>query len=144
MHAADPHDLQRFVDAQASIWDEVRAELAVGAKRSHWMWFVFPQLRGLGRSGMARHYGIASRDEAAAYLAHPLLGARLREAVALILAVPGKSAHDIFGSPDDLKLRSCLTLFREVSNGDESFTQALERFYGGRVDDATLELLRAS
>ena len=144
MHAADPHDLQRFVDAQASIWDEVRAELAAGAKRSHWMWFVFPQLRGLGRSGMARHYGIASRDEAAAYLAHPLLGARLREAVALILAVPGKSAHDIFGSPDDLKLRSCLTLFREVSNGDESFTQALERFYGGRVDDATLELLRAS
>jgi uncharacterized protein (DUF1810 family) len=144
MHAADPHDLQRFVDAQASIWDEVRAELAAGAKRSHWMWFVFPQLRGLGRSGMARHYGIASRDEAAAYLAHPLLGARLREAVALILAVPGKSAHDIFGSPDDLKLRSCLTLFREVSNGDESFAQALERFYGGRVDDATLELLRAS
>jgi len=144
MHSDDPHDLQRFVDAQASVWDDVRVELTAGAKRSHWMWFVFPQLRGLGRSGTARHYGIASPDEAAAYLAHPLLGARLREAVALILAVPGKSAHDILGSPDDLKLRSCLTLFREVSKGDESFLRALERFYGGRADDATLELLRAS
>jgi uncharacterized protein (DUF1810 family) len=134
-------DLDRFVAAQAPVWDAVRAELAAGRKRTHWMWFVFPQLRGLGRSETARHYGIASRAEAEAYLAHPLLGARLREGVELVLATEGRSAHDIFGSPDDLKLRSCLTLFDAVSGGAGPFARALERFYGGRPDPATLELL---
>ena len=134
-------ELSRFVDAQARVWDEVRAELAAGRKRTHWMWFVFPQLRGLGRSEMARRYGIASRDEAVAYLAHPLLGPRLRECVGLVLATEGRSAHEIFGSPDDLKLCSCLTLFREASGGDALFARALDRFHGGRADAATLALL---
>ena len=136
-------DLSRFVDAQARVWDAVRAELGAGRKRSHWMWFVFPQLRGLGRSETARHYGIASREEAVAYLAHPLLGPRLRECVELLLATEGRSAHEILGSPDDLKLRSCLTLFREASGGDALFEQALTRFHDGRADAATLALLDA-
>ena len=136
-------ELSRFVDAQARVWDAVRAELGAGRKRSHWMWFVFPQLRGLGRSETARHYGIASREEAVAYLAHPLLGPRLRECVELVLATEGRSAHEIFGSPDDLKLRSCLTLFREASGGDALFARALERFHDGQADAATLALLDA-
>jgi uncharacterized protein (DUF1810 family) len=134
-------DLDRFVTAQEPVIAQVRSELAGGRKRTHWMWFVFPQLRGLGRSETARHYGIASRAEARAYLAHPVLGARLRECVELLLAVPGRSAHEIFGTPDDLKLRSCLTLFREVSDGDDTFVRALDRFFDGRPDAATLELL---
>jgi uncharacterized protein (DUF1810 family) len=134
-------DLDRFVAAQAPVYETVRAELAAGRKRTHWMWFVFPQLRGLGRSEMARRYGLASLGEAAAYLAQPLLGARLRECVGLLLAVPpDRSAHDILGSPDDLKLRSCLTLFREAGGGP-LFERALERFHAGRPDPATLELL---
>src|SRR3954471_15089744 len=102
-------DLDRFLAAQEPVIAQVRSELAAARKLTHWMWFVFPQLRGLGRSETARHYGIAARDEAQAYLAHPVLGARLRECVELLLAVPGRSAHEIFGTPDDLKLRSCLT-----------------------------------
>src|SRR5947209_4510371 len=102
----DPHDLRRFVEAQASAYAQARAELGAGRKRTHWMWFVFPQLRGLGRSETARHFGLSSRAEAQAYLAHPVLGPRLRECVELVLAVDGRSAHDVFGSPDDLKLRS--------------------------------------
>ncbi len=134
-------DLARFVEAQQPVMDDVRAELAAGRKRTHWMWFVFPQLRGLGHSAMARHYGIASRDEAAAYLAHPLLGARLRECVELVLAVQGRTAHDIFGSPDDLKLRSCLTLFREIDGAGGVFGRALARYYDGQPDPMTLQLL---
>lgn len=134
-------DLSRFVQAQEPQMDDVRAELAAGRKRTHWMWFVFPQLRGLGHSAMARHYGIASRDEAAAYLAHPVLGARLRECVELVLAVQGRTAHDIFGSPDDLKLRSCLTLFREVDGADGVFGRALARYFDGEPDPLTLQLL---
>jgi len=134
-------DLERFVQAQAPVLDTVRAELAAGAKRTHWMWFVFPQLRGLGRSGTARFYGLASRAEAAAYLAHPVLGPRLRECVGLLLGVEGRSAHEILGSPDDLKLRSCLTLFDAVAAGDDLFARALAKFYAGQPDPATLALL---
>ena len=134
-------DLARFVEAQQPVMDDVRAELAAGRKRTHWMWFVFPQLRGLGHSAMARHYGIASCDEAAAYLAHPVLGARLRESVELVLAVQDRTAHEIFGSPDDLKLRSCLTLFREVDGVDGVFGRALARYYDGQPDPMTLQLL---
>jgi len=134
-------DLQRFVQAQEPCMDDVLAELRAGRKRTHWMWFVFPQLRGLGRSPMARHFGLQSRDEAAAYLAHPVLGSRLRACVDLVLAVDGRSAHDIFGSPDDLKLRSCLTLFRDIDGPDGAFARALAKYYDGEPDAATLDLL---
>ena len=134
-------DLQRFVQAQAPHIDDVHAELAAGRKRTHWMWFVFPQLRGLGHSQMAWHFGLQSRDEAVAYLAHPLLGPRLRDCVERALAVDGHGAHDIFGSPDDLKLRSCLTLFREIDGADGVFGRALSRFFDGQPDPATLRLL---
>lgn len=138
---SDENDLQRFVDAQEPCIADVMAELRAGRKRTHWMWFVFPQLRGLGHSQMARHFGIASRDEAAAYLAHPVLGPRLRECVELVLAVRGRTAHEIFGSPDDMKLCSCLTLFGEVGGGDSVFDRALRQYYRGQPDPATLELL---
>lgn len=139
-HMADPHDLQRFVDAQAPVIDTVRAELRAGHKRSHWMWFVFPQLRGLGTSAMAQHYGIASLDEARAFLAHPVLGPRLRECVGLMLQAPQADAHAILGSPDDLKFRSCLTLFALAAPGEALFTDALRRFYGGEPDARTVAL----
>ena len=134
-------DLERFVDAQAPHIEQAKAELAAGRKRTHWMWFVFPQLRGLGRSEMARRYGLASRAEAAAYLAHPVLGPRLRACVELVLAVDGRSAHEIFGSPDDLKLRSCLTLFRELDDAGGVFARALAKYFDGAPDPATLQLL---
>ena len=138
----DPHDLQRFVDAQAPVYSQVRAELAAGRKRSHWMWFVFPQLRGLGASAMAHRYGIASRAEAEAYLRHPLLGARLLECTALMLGVDdGASAHDVLGSPDDIKFRSSMTLFAAVSAAGSPFAAALDRFFAGRPDPATEGLL---
>jgi uncharacterized protein (DUF1810 family) len=139
----DPFDLQRFVDAQAPVMEAVRAELRAGRKRTHWMWFVFPQLRGLGSSSMARHYGISSLEEARAYLAHPVLGPRLRECCALLLAVPGRSAHEILGSPDDLKFRSCLSLFSLAAPDETVFGQALQRFYGGVADPRTLSLCGA-
>jgi len=137
----DDHDLQRFVDAQQGVIESVRDELRAGRKRSHWMWFVFPQLKGLGFSAMAQQYGIASLDEARAYLAHPVLGARLRECCALMLAVPGRSAHEILGSPDDLKLHSCLTLFALAAPQEAVFREGLQRFYGGRMDEKTRALL---
>jgi uncharacterized protein (DUF1810 family) len=140
--AGDPFDLQRFVTAQAPVIDDVLAELGAGRKRSHWMWFVFPQLRGLGMSSMAQHYGIASLEEARAYLAHPLLGPRLRECCALALRVEGRSAHEILGSPDDLKFRSCLTLFELAAPGEPLFRQALDQYYGGEPDPRTLALSR--
>ena len=138
---ADPHDLDRFLTAQAPVIDAVLDELRAGRKRTHWMWFVFPQLRGLGHSQMAWHFGIASRDEAAAFIAHAVLGPRLRECVEAVLAVRGRTAHEIFGSPDDLKLRSCLTLFAEVAGGDSVFDRALRQYFGGQPDPATLDLL---
>ena len=136
----DPHDLTRFLAAQAPVIDQVRAELRAGRKRSHWMWFVFPQLRGLGFSTMAQRYGIASLDEARAYLAHPVLGPRLRECCTLVLQVPERSALEILGSPDDLKFRSCLTLFSLAAPGEALFRQGLDRFYGGEPDSRTVAL----
>ena len=138
----DPHDLQRFVDAQAPLIDRVRAELQAGDKRSHWMWFVFPQMRGLGQSAISMRYGIASLDEARAYLAHPVLGARLVECTGLVVAVDGRSLHRIFGSPDDLKFQSSMTLFARAA-GDASgpFDAALRKYCGGRADVRTLALL---
>jgi uncharacterized protein (DUF1810 family) len=140
-------DLNRFVTAQAEVHARVIAELTAGEKQSHWMWFVFPQLAGLGHSPMALRYAIAHLEEARKYLADPLLGKRLRDNVRLVLAHRGKSAHAIFGSPDDLKFRSCLTLFREAAGEPadrELFVAALAQFYGGHADPRTLELLRSA
>lgn len=138
---ADPHDLQRFVDAQAATYAAALAELKAGRKRSHWMWFVFPQIAGLGLSPTAQRYAISGLDEARAYLAHPLLGPRLRACVAAVNSVEGRTAHEIFGSPDDLKLRSSLTLFAEAADDKADFREALDRYYGGQPDPATLRLL---
>jgi len=139
----DPYDLQRFVDAQADVYDDVLDELRAGRKASHWMWFVFPQLRGLGHSPTAQRYGIASLDEARAYLAHPLLGERLRECTGLVLRVEGRSAHAIFGSPDDMKFRSSMTLFDVAAAGEPLFADALRTYFEGAPDRRTLELLHA-
>lgn len=134
--------MARFLDAQASVYKTVRAKLAAGRKTTHWMWFIFPQLRGLGRSSTAKFYGIESRAEAVAHWRHPVLGARLKECSELVLAVPpGRTANSIFGSPDDLKLRSCMTLFGEVAPEAPVFGQVLVRLYGGEPDGATLRLL---
>ncbi len=138
--ATDPFELQRFVQAQAPVIEQVREELRAGRKRSHWMWFVFPQLKGLGMSSTAQHYGIGSLQEARAYLAHPVLGPRLRECCALMLGVPGKTAQEILGSPDDLKFRSCLTLFTLAGPSETVLRDALERFYDGHPDPRTLAL----
>jgi len=137
----DPFDLERFVAAQSGVIERVRAELQSGRKQSHWMWFVFPQLAGLGFSPMAQRYAIASLDEARAYLAHHLLGARLRECTELVLAIHGKTAHEIFGSPDYLKFRSCLTLFAEAAPDEIVFNVALARYFAGAKDPRTLTLL---
>lgn len=137
-----PDPLQRFVDAQAPVFDAACAELAAGRKRTHWMWFVFPQLRGLGHSATAMHYGLASRDEALAYWRHPLLGPRLARCATLVLEHAGRhSAHDIFGSPDDLKLRSCMTLFGAVAPEQPVFRCVLDAYCGGQPDSRTLALL---
>lgn len=141
MTTDDRFDLARFVEAQAPVYAQVRAELAAGRKTSHWMWFVFPQLRGLGRSAMAERYGLAARAEAVAYAAHPLLGARLRECTGLVLAVSAPSVQAIFGSPDDLKFRSCMTLFDAVVPGEPLFRRALVDRCGDVPDPATLERL---
>ena len=138
-----PDSLERFVEAQDPVYDTVLSELAAGRKRSHWMWFVFPQLRGLGRSPMAHHFGLEGRTEALGYWNHPVLGARLRECIDLMLAVPDRSARDILGSPDDTKLRSCLTLFESVAPDDPRFDRALARFYHGERDPLTLDMLAA-
>jgi uncharacterized protein (DUF1810 family) len=143
MAADDPFDLQRFVDAQDGVIDRVREELRRGRKASHWMWYVFPQIAGLGHSPMAQRYAISGRAEAEAYLAHPVLGERLRELTAIVTAVPGKTAHEIFDSPDDMKFRSCLTLFAAVAPGEAVFRYALERFYSGEEDPATAAQLGA-
>lgn len=144
MASSDPFRLSRFVDAQSAVWSSVIAELAGGRKRSHWMWFVFPQLRGLGHSERARYYGIDGIDEARAYLAHPLLGSRLQECAAALEGLqPGLSAHEIFGDPDDLKLRSCLTLFAQVAGPGSVYARLLARYFDGVADERTLARLRA-
>jgi len=135
------HDLDRFVTAQAGVYPQALAELRGGHKRSHWMWFVFPQIAGLGHSAMAQAYAIGDADEARAYLAHPVLGARLIEATAAVVAAPG-SAEAILGGIDAVKLRSSMTLFAAVADDPTPFRAALDRFYGGTADEATIRLLR--
>lgn len=135
------NDLQRFIEAQARVYETVCGELAAGRKTSHWMWFAFPQLRSLGRSETARFYGIASRSEAEAYWRHPLLGARLKHCTQLVLGVRGRTLHDIFGSPDDLKFRSSMTLFAEVAPEEPAFSEAIEQFCDGVADPLTLARL---
>ena len=137
----DPHNLKRFLEAQSPLYPRVKAELRSGQKTGHWMWFIFPQLRGLGRSPMANEYGISSREEALAYLQHPILGERLRECTRLVYAVEGRSVNEIFGYPDDLKFRSSMTLFANVSPQDQIFKHALEKFFEGEPDRLTLQLL---
>ena len=135
----DPYNLQRFLSAQAPVVEQVRAELRAGCKRGHWMWFVFPQIAGLGRSDMARRYAIASLDEARAYASHEILGPRLRECAALVVAVEGRSIGEIFGSPDDLKFHSSMTLFARAVPDDRVFKDALQKYFGGVEDRATLQ-----
>lgn len=137
-------DLQRFVEAHDWVYDDVCAELSAGSKTSHWMWFVFPQLQGLGRSSMAVKFGIASKEEALAYWQHPILGARLKECVELGLAIKGKTAFQIFGTPDDLKFRSSITLFSLAAPGEPMFERALGRYFDGRADPRTMDLLARS
>ena len=139
---SDAFDLDRFVRAQDPVLDQVRRELGEGRKRSHWMWFVFPQLRGLGRSPTAQHYGTGSLDEARAYLAHPVLGPRLVECIGLVNRVEGRSAHQIFGSPDDLKFHSSMTLFAAADPEALAFREALGKHFGGALDALTVEKLR--
>jgi uncharacterized protein (DUF1810 family) len=138
----DTFDLKRFVDAQAPVYQRVTAELRQGQKQSHWMWFIFPQLAGLGHSAMAQRFAIGSRDEALAYLAHGILGPRLRDCTALVNAVENRTTRAILGSPDDLKFRSSMTLFGAVSS-DPAFAEAIAKFFGGAPDRATLDLLEA-
>jgi uncharacterized protein (DUF1810 family) len=140
-NGADRFDLQRFVDAQDRVYDTVLAELRAGAKRSHWIWFVFPQLRGLGRSATAARYGISSLEEARAYLTHPVLGPRLRECARLVARIDARSADDIFGWPDNLKVRSSMTLFAWATGDNAEFRAVLDRLYDGQDDPATVELL---
>jgi uncharacterized protein (DUF1810 family) len=139
--APDPHGLARFLGAQADSFDTALAELQAGRKQTHWMWFVLPQLRGLGSSHFARLYGIASMEEAVAYLAHPVLGARLRQCVAAISAHPQRSARQMLGDVDAAKFRSCLTLFCAASGGEALFESALALFFEGQRDPKTLALL---
>ena len=139
--ASDPFDLQRFVDAQARVYPSVLDELRAGRKRSHWIWFVFPQIAGLGSSSTAAHYAISSIDEARAYLRHEVLGPRLRECTQLVNAVQGRSIGEIFGSPDDLKVRSSMTLFARATEDNADFVKLLARYYDGEEDTLTLARL---
>jgi uncharacterized protein (DUF1810 family) len=140
---ADTFNLQRFVDAQAPVYDAVVDELRAGAKRSHWIWFIFPQLAGLGRSPTAARFAISSLAEAQAYLDHDILGARLRECTHLVNSIEGRSVDDIFGWPDNLKVRSSMTLFAHATPDNAEFMGLLEKFYGGEQDPATVALLSA-
>ena len=124
----DPYELQRFIEAQNPVYDRVCAELKQGCKASHWMWFIFPQLQGLGQSAMAKKYAIASADEARAYLEHPILGDRLRECTELVNGVEGRSLSEIFGYPDDMKFRSCMALFASVAADEGVFAEALRKY----------------
>jgi len=138
---SDPFDLERFVTAQQDVYERVRTELREGEKRSHWMWFIFPQLRGLGSSAMAQRYGIGSLAEARAYMAHPVLGPRLTECTSLVVAIQGRSLEQIFHQPDSMKFRSSMTLFERATADHAIFTAALERYCEGIRDPRTLALL---
>lgn len=143
MTEADPFNLERFMTAQAPVFETVLAELRAGRKRTHWMWFIFPQLAGLGRSSTARFYGIGSLGEARAYLAQPVLGPRLDQCTRIVLETKSPSLHAIFGSPDDLKFRSCMTLFSLAADDpDDVFCHALDRWCDGQPDEQTLALIR--
>src|SRR5215469_5957212 len=137
----DPYNLQRFVEAQACTFDQVRRELSVGCKTSHWMWFIFPQIQGLGRSSQSQKFAISSLGEAEAYLKHEILGPRLRECTRLVNAVRDRSAYEIFGSPDDVKFRSSMTLFSCATTENEIFKQALQKYFYGEPDPLTIERL---
>jgi uncharacterized protein (DUF1810 family) len=137
----DQYNLERFVSAQDSIYAEVLSELRAGMKTSHWMWFIFPQIRGLGRSPVSVEYAISSREEAAAYLQHPVVGPRLKECTQLVLDVENRSAEEIFGSPDDMKFRSSMTLFAQVSTDDDIYARALQQYFAGVPDQLTLDRL---
>jgi uncharacterized protein (DUF1810 family) len=137
----DPYNLSRFVEAQSGVFNQVLTELRQGNKRSHWMWFVFPQVAGLGYSAMSRKFAITSLDEARAYLNHSILGPRLIECTALVNSTSGKTIDDIFGSPDDMKFHSCMTLFATAASGQQLFKDALQKFFGGRYDQLTLDRL---
>ncbi len=139
--SADPYNLDRFLQAQSSMFERVLQELRAGMKTSHWIWFIFPQIRGLGRSPISIEFAIASRQEASAYLQHPVLGPRLKECTQLVLQVEGRSVEQIFGSPDDLKFRSSMTLFAQVSPDDDIFVRALQKYFGGVPDQLTLDRL---
>jgi uncharacterized protein (DUF1810 family) len=134
----DPYDLQRFVAAQEPVYEAVREELRAGRKRTHWMWFVFPQIEGLGHSPMAEKFAISSLAEAKAYLDHPILGPRLRECSRLVADIAGRSIDEIFGYPDNLKFRSSMTLFAQAASGDRVFLDCLQKYFGGEPDPATL------
>ena len=136
---SDPYNLTRFVDAQERTFDQACAELRAGAKRGHWMWFVFPQIAGLGHSETARRFAISCRDEAEAYLKHPILGPRLRECAKLVNGVNGRSAREIFGYPDDVKFHSSMTLFASVASDNAVFAEALQKYFAGRRDRLTME-----
>jgi len=140
--ASDSFDLGRFVAAQDGVYPVALAEITAGTKHSHWMWFIFPQVSGLDSSPMAQRYAICSQAEAQAYLAHPVLGQRLLESTKALLGVHGRSANQIMGSPDDLKLRSSMTLFAYVSQPGSSFEQVLAKFYSGDKDQRTVDFLR--
>lgn len=137
----DPYNLRRFIDAQDEVFEEVCAELRNGRKTSHWMWFIFPQIKGLGRSATAELFAIGSREEAAAYASHPILGTRLLTCTRLVNSIEGRSIRQILGDPDDLKFRSCMTLFAHVCKENQPFRDAIDRYFGGEFDSRTLERL---
>ena len=139
--SADPYNLDRFVQAQDGVFDRVLRELRSGVKMGHWMWFIFPQIKGLGRSPISIEFAISSREEARAYLQHPVLGPRLKECTGLVLLIEGRSVEEIFGSPDDMKFRSSMTLFAQVSPDDDIFLRALQKYCGGVPDRLTLDRL---
>jgi uncharacterized protein (DUF1810 family) len=138
---SDPYNLLRIIDAQHPIYGQVRDELQGGQKETHWMWFIFPQIKGLGSSPTAQKYAISGIDEAKAYIDHPLLGYRLRECTQLVNGISNRSIEDIFGYPDHLKFHSSMTLFAKASDGDEMFTAALAKYFRGKLDRKTLERL---
>jgi uncharacterized protein (DUF1810 family) len=140
----DPYSLERFVAAQDPVFDNVCAELRAGHKRSHWMWFIFPQIQGLGRSEMARTYALSSLDEARAYLQHPVLAPRLIWTSQILADLEGRSAAEIFGSPDDMKFHSSMTLFSRADPAEAVFAECLKKYFAGRPDTATLDLLAAA
>lgn len=141
MKASDPYDLQRFLDAQSHCYERVCEELSEGSKQTHWIWFIFPQIAGLGHSAMADRYAISSLQEAEAYLQHPILGPRLRHCTDLVLRIANRSAEEIFAYPDDLKFRSSMTLFANTSGDNAIFKHALQKFFSGKPDQLTLDRL---